>query len=134
MATCSEGRLIRRKTERALLVVLAADANTDADAAVAELAVNLSAVRCRRLTSIRHAAALPSTPARSVVRLRNRTAQGRLVRRKTERALLGVLAAAAAAAVAVAVLAVNLSAVRCRRLTSIRHAAALPSTPARFVV
>ena len=43
MTTCSEGRLVRRKAKRAWLVVLTADA------AAAELAVNLSAVRWRRL-------------------------------------------------------------------------------------
>ena len=64
MATCSEGRLVRRKVERALLVMLAADAN--AAVAAAELAVNWSAVRCRRLMLVCQQPAIPSNPARAL--------------------------------------------------------------------
>ena len=89
--------------------MLAADAAVAV--AMAELAVNLSAVR-RFLLELQ--GSLLPTQAGVLARIRTSTAEGRLTRNLTERALLVVLAADAAVAVAVAMaeLAVNLSAVR----------------------
>jgi hypothetical protein len=89
-------------TERALLVVLAADAAVAAAVAMAELAVNLIVVR--QILLELQGSLLP-TQAGVLARIRTRTAEGRLTRYLTERALLVVLAADAAVAVAVAVLA-----------------------------
>jgi hypothetical protein len=104
----AEGRLKRNLAERALLVVLAADA----DAAVA-MAVNLSVVR-RFLLELQ--GMLLPTHDGVLARIRTRTAEGRLKRNLAERALLVMLVVDAAVAdfdaAAMAKLAVNLSAVR----------------------
>ena len=84
----ADGRLTRYLTERALLVVLAADAAVAVAVAMAELAVNLIVVR--QIVMELQGSLLP-TQAGVLARIRTSTAEGRLKRNLTERALLVVL-------------------------------------------